>query len=63
MIRRFRVRDFTFVRRIPRRKEIVFIATTGRRVAILKRVLVLLGEEIFMLNGVVYTNDNLVRER
>lgn len=63
MIKRFRVRAFTFVRRIPRRKEIVSIATTEWRVAILKGVLVLLGEEIFMLNGVVYTNDNLVRER
>lgn len=62
MTKRLRVRAFTFVWRIPRRKEIVFIATTGWQSAILKRVLVLSVEEIFMRNSIVYASDNLVRE-
>lgn len=62
MTRRLRVRDFAFVWRMPRRKEIVFIAATGWRSAILKRVLVLSVEEIFMHNSIVYAIDNLVRE-
>lgn len=40
----------------------VFIATMGWRVVILKQVLVLSGEGICMRNGVVYTSDNLACE-
>lgn len=56
------MRAFVFVQRMPRRTGIVFIATTGRRVAILKRVLDLPREEIFMRDGIVYANNNLACE-